>query len=371
MAGAARPTTGTLIVLLLAAGLPAAPDTILYSDEEISAKYRAITPKDSDFKFSPPEAWGPNLSLRRAVSLLVPSREDIEAHRVVDGQPATTWTCRSDGARAMFVIDLGTDRRFDRVVVFNRQTEQRGTGGGNNAVKRIVISTAPNDSPGDFRLVGEYLLEGPSAVCFKRKAGGQSCAFVDRSEPNVIELPVSTGRYLKVELKKAFWSEDAYPSWKTSIAVSELMLFDSQGGPLRGSWPPETRDCRFDTSRLTTSSVEAAARFRGKRGEERMSEFKALMEAGVFPFTPAEQVGPNRFQVEYNRINCIMMSRDLRALLGKPNERRGGALVYALVPSSPPGKGEPRCNADFFVRSGVVSFLGFEGGRCSALFENK
>ena len=66
-------------------------------------------------------------------------------------------------------------------------------------------------------------------MCFKRKSGGQMCAFIDRAEPTVVELPATSARYVQVELQEAFWGANTLPAWKTSIAVSEIMLFDSQG----------------------------------------------------------------------------------------------------------------------------------------------
>ena len=55
------------------------------------------------------------------------------------------------------------------------------------------------------------------------------CAFIDRSEPSVVEFATIDARFVKIELVEAFWGESAAPSWKQSIAVSELMLFDSRG----------------------------------------------------------------------------------------------------------------------------------------------
>jgi hypothetical protein len=180
--------------------------------------------------FSAPAAWSRNFALGARIRLLSPSGDESESGRVIDGQPASTWTANSDRPTAAFVLDLGGDRCFDRVVVFNRQSDQRGTGGGNNAVKRIGLSAATSDSPGSLQVVGEYVLEGPAPVCFKRKAGGQVCVFIDRTEPNVLTLPATCGRYVKAELQEAFWTADANQSWERSIAISEIMLFDSRGG---------------------------------------------------------------------------------------------------------------------------------------------
>lgn len=56
--------TGAFVLGFVGAKTPAPPDSALFTDEEITAKYRAITPKDSDFAFSPPAPWGPNIVLR-------------------------------------------------------------------------------------------------------------------------------------------------------------------------------------------------------------------------------------------------------------------------------------------------------------------
>ena len=146
---------------------------------------------------------------------------------MVDGEASTTWTCRAPEGRATFTLDLGVSRRFDRLVVFNRQTDQRGTGGGNNALKRFTLYVAQDDSVEQYSRIGEYSLEGPAAVCFKRKSGGQVCAFIDRKEPNVVELQVGEARYVKFEVEEAFWGEAAQESWRSSVAISEVMIFDS------------------------------------------------------------------------------------------------------------------------------------------------
>ncbi len=218
-----------MLCLLLGASVPAT-DVREYTDDEITAKFAALEPKDSDFVFTRPPGWSANLALHAPITPVVPTAEDPSAARIVDGLPATTWTCRAEGSRATVLLDLGKDVRFDRLVVFNRQTDNRGSGGGNNAVKRLVVAVATSATPSKFETIGDYAVDGPRPVCFKRKGGGQVCSFIDNAAPNVMTLSPVLGRYVKVSLIEAFWGTNAKDSWKTSVAMSEFMLFDSKGG---------------------------------------------------------------------------------------------------------------------------------------------
>ncbi len=225
------PGRATMIVVLGIAGTTGlASDLPLFTDEEIEAKFAALEPKDSDFAFATPPGWTANLAARAPIVLMAPKRDDPRIALAVDGAPATTWTCKADGGKATVAIDLGKDVRLDRLVVFNRQTDNRGTAGGNNAVRRLALSVARTASPSTYEPLGEFALDGPRAICFKRKGGGQVCSFIDRVEPNLVTLSPTIARYVRVDLLEAFWGASAPPSWRSSVAVSELMLFDSKGG---------------------------------------------------------------------------------------------------------------------------------------------
>ena len=140
---------------------------------------------------------------------------------------------------------------------------------------------------------------------------------------------------------------------------------------------PDTRDCRFDLSKLSATVVDAAAAFRKKSHDDRTGEFKTLLNSGVFPVSPTEQVDQNTIRWDPNRVNCIMTSSDLRGLLGRPTERRTGEFVYRLIiPKKRKDEHgvvqDVRCNAVFSVDSGRVNkLIGFEGDTCASLFKDQ
>ena len=121
--------------------------------------------------------------------------------------------------------------------------------------------------------------------------------------------------------------------------------------------------------------LEAAAHFRAKPKANRTAEFKLLWDSHVFPFTPVEQEGPNRFRIDRDRLSCIMTSRDLESLLGRPSDRRRGALVYSLTPPPPRDQAihppDTPCDAVFFIESRLVKLIAFEGEKCIFVFEKK
>ena len=196
------------------------------TDEEIAARYAALTPNEDDFEFTPPDSWGRNLARGAAIASVEPTQSATGAALTVDGVPASTWTCETRRTPAVFTIDLGKSVAFDRLVVFNRQTDQRGTGGGNNALKTFeVLVSDEGSSSSSFTSLGDFSLDGPRAVCFKKKGGGQVCAFIDNTEPNQLALPGTEARFVRLVLKEAFWGAGALDAWKTTVALSEIMLY--------------------------------------------------------------------------------------------------------------------------------------------------
>jgi len=69
-------------------------------------------------------------------------------------------------------------------------------------------------------------LLGPKGVCIKNGAR-QICFFIDNTEPQVSDVPETQARLVEIVPKTAFWGEAAPEEWKSSVAVSEVMLFNA------------------------------------------------------------------------------------------------------------------------------------------------
>jgi hypothetical protein len=198
------------------------------TDEEIAAKMKALEPRPGDFVFKPPAGWSPNFSATAAVVGVIPEGSGVAARATVDGDGYSTWVAPLGQQAPELTLDLGRSVVFDRIVVFVRQTDARGSAGGNNALRTLAIASAPG-SQGPFRELGQYAVTGPTSMCLKRVGGGQMCFFIDRAEPTVLELPETHARFVRLRLMDAHWGEYARPEWKTTVAVSEFMVFRASG----------------------------------------------------------------------------------------------------------------------------------------------
>jgi hypothetical protein len=215
-----------MIAMLIAASLCAQEKKDDPTTDEILRKIHAMTPKDSDFKFTAPQGWGQNL-MESATVELVSKGESIErAKLIIDGQPATTWTSSRYSPSPVITFDLQRTSVFNRIVVFNRYTEARGTGGGNNAVHDLEIRVSRTSRLKDMRVLKSLQLQGPRSACIK-KGAGQVCFFIDNTEPQVFETPLTQARLVQIIPRTAFWGEDAPKEWKSSVAISEVMLFNA------------------------------------------------------------------------------------------------------------------------------------------------
>ena len=215
-----------LAAVLIAPALHAQVKKNEPSDEEIAKKIAAMMPKDSDFKFIAPQGWGENL-LKSATILSVSKGESAEkAKLMIHGQPATTWTSSNYEPSPMVTFDLHRVAVFNRIVAFNRYTDMRGTAGGNNAVHDMEIRVSPTAKREDMRVLKTLHLLGPRSLCIK-KGAGQICFFIDNTQPQIFETPLTQARLVEVVAKTAFWGEAARVVWKSSVAVSEVMLFNA------------------------------------------------------------------------------------------------------------------------------------------------
>lgn len=222
--------------LLFASGLAACATLLAYggglavlTDEEINAKYQEMEPKETDYKFEPPPSWGPNLLVNGKLLVVVPATEAGRAVAVSDGDNYSNWVAPLGSGNPVLEFDLGRRTRLDHLVLFSRFTDARGTAGGNNALKTIRIATRSEET-GTWEDHGTFAIAGPKGVCFKHKSGGQRCFFVNLADPTIHNLAGIGCRYLRLELVAAHWGEKAPSSWKTSVSVSEVLVF-SEGTP--------------------------------------------------------------------------------------------------------------------------------------------
>jgi len=183
-------------------------------------------PKEEDFEFRAPEGWGINL-LKDARLVSTTAEGGInQISRMVDGKPATSWAGKGYGHRPQFTLDFGREVEFNRLVIYNRHTDMRGTGGGNNAAKDLVISASVGSSPDSFALLSETTLPGPRAQCAPVE-DKHVCFYVDNTDPTIIILPRVKSRFIRIQIASAYWLPPAETQWPTelSYALSEVMAF--------------------------------------------------------------------------------------------------------------------------------------------------
>ena len=191
--------------------------------DEAEMKLNELNPKDEEFIFNNTEGWK-IISLSSASIIKVSDGEDIsEAGKIIDGKINTNWTTNSYYSKPEVVIDLGDVKEVGRIILFNRYTRSRGTGGGNNALKTLELSS--NESGSEFKQLGRFNLDGPKALCVKIKGGGQICTFIDDPSPNIIEIPKTRLRYLKFRFIEAFWGDDIPDEWRDSFSLTKIELY--------------------------------------------------------------------------------------------------------------------------------------------------
>lgn len=196
-----------------------------FSMDEIEARIVQLRPKAGDFRFIPPAGWSKNLCAGSSIVSVQPDSARPGSEALVDGDGYKSWVAPLSDSIPEAVIDLGSTVQFDHIVVFARHTDNRGTGGGNNAVRRIGVAVS-DSFDGSWQEVETGEVIGPTSMCFKI-AGGQICTFIDRAEPTVIPIKPVRARAVRLRLLEAHWEADAPDEWKTSVAVSEFMLFRS------------------------------------------------------------------------------------------------------------------------------------------------
>ncbi len=211
-----------LVVQVVSGQHPSSNDEQMMA--EIEKKIIALTPTDADFKFEAPAAWGAN-RMQSASIVNTNEGESLQAAKlIIDGEPATTWVSAKYTPRPTITIDLKQETAFNRIVVFNRHTTSRGTGGGNNAARELVVRVSPTNDRKDLRLLKTFELSSPKAVCLK-KGAGQICFFIDNTKPEVFEVAKTKARLIEATVQSAHWADGALEEWKSSCSMSEMMLF--------------------------------------------------------------------------------------------------------------------------------------------------
>ena len=184
----------------------------------------SLTPKESAFTFHKPIGWK-IVSLSSAKIIHVSNGEDIkEAEKIIDGNTNTSWKTNDYYKKPEVIIDFGEIKKFNKIIIYNRQSINRGSGGGNNALKTVNISYSSNANS-EYRTYGKFELTGPKALCVNVKGGGHICTFIDNTKPNIIKVPSTEARYLRLDFIDAFWSEDIPNNWRDSFSLTEIMLF--------------------------------------------------------------------------------------------------------------------------------------------------
>lgn len=220
-------TFKTILVIVILSSITSFSQSIAEYDtkEAAYAKLATLYPKPEDFIFKNSEGWKV-VPLSSAKIIAVNDGEDImEAQKIIDGEINTSWASKSYIKKPNVVIDLGSSQKINRILFYNRQTMNRGSVGGNNALRTVEISYA-QEVNSKYVTLGKYELIGPKAVCVKIKGAGQICTFIDNSEPNIIEIPSFDARYLKLDFIEAFWEKEIPEDWKDSFALTELLLFN-------------------------------------------------------------------------------------------------------------------------------------------------
>jgi hypothetical protein len=200
-------------------------DQLELSKEEIINKIQELSPKDSDFTFKTPQGWTKNLVGSTKIIAVTDGESIDSVYKIIDGLPYTSWKSNHYRLPTEVTIDLGAEQSFNRLVIFNRHTDGRGTGDGNNATKQLSISISNENDANSFTLLDEIVLSGPSAVCFKIKGGGQICTFIDKKDPDVFDLEETKARFIKLSFNSAHWDEKAPDALKSSFSMSEMMLY--------------------------------------------------------------------------------------------------------------------------------------------------
>ena len=194
------------------------------TEEEADKKLSEIQPDDKEFIFNNSEGWE-KISLSSASIVMVSDGEYItEAKKIIDYKINTNWTTNNYYSKPEVIIDLSDIKEVSKIILFNRYTKSRGTGGGNNASKILELSYS-KENESDFKTLGQYNLDGPKPVCAKIKDGGQICTFIDDTSPNIIGIPLTHLRYLKIKFIDAFWGEDIPNDWRDSFSLTKIELY--------------------------------------------------------------------------------------------------------------------------------------------------
>jgi len=214
-----------IVILSLSVSSLFSQQTTVYDDSTLKLKIMSLAVTEEEYLSKVPSQFGKNL-LFNAKCIYCNQQAAINTtQKLFDDNPFTTWESRKYTPRPVLIIDIGRRAKFNKLVIFNKFTDSKGSGGGNNALKNISLYIADSNQPENFRKIDDYELHGHIPRCFTLKNGLHFCMFFNDPEPNIFEFRTSEARYLKFVLNEAFWSRFLPDSLWTNIALSEIMLF--------------------------------------------------------------------------------------------------------------------------------------------------
>lgn len=198
-----------------------------YTPKEIRVKMDSVSPDPEDYQFDKPSTWSNNLARHAQILPANRTAESDSLSKIIDGRPATSWESEEYDPRPEIVLDLGKTIILSKLAVFNKHTDSRGASGGNNAVSKIEVQVSQSPRDTDYKTIRHYEIEGPKLACLPRQGGGQRCSHMPRTDPWVVDLNDTKARRLKLILEEAHWREGISPSKKSSVALSEVMLYQA------------------------------------------------------------------------------------------------------------------------------------------------
>lgn len=191
---------------------------------EMDEKWEELNPTEEDYIFHKPNGWSDDLIEAAIISSYSQDEIERDITSIIDGNPYTTWASQRYASGPEITFDLGEPTLFNRIVFYNRFTENRGTGGGNNATQEIEVSVS-DSADSSYASIENFTLKSPTAVCFLSDEQGRICTFINTASPNIFEIEDTRAQYIKLKFISAYWGKFAKDDWKTSISLSEFMIF--------------------------------------------------------------------------------------------------------------------------------------------------
>ncbi|MEO0079985.1 MAG: hypothetical protein ABIK44_04850 [candidate division WOR-3 bacterium] len=147
---------------------------------------------------------------------------------VVDNNGFTAWSSAKGDTLPVLTLRWKSPVRFNRLIVFNRYTQSRGTACGCNAVKRVVLEIPHSQKPDSIIAAYELSQPEPAAACFlSSDRKGQVCFYIPSAKPAILELPEINTDIIRIRVIQTCWLDPAYEYFSEELdcSLSEIMLF--------------------------------------------------------------------------------------------------------------------------------------------------